>query len=650
MSRKKKVVFHSSFSRAKTGFGRNAREVLKYLYATGKYDVVEYGAGVRFSDENTKSTPWKSYGTLPQSDQELGSAAQDPSQLRMISYGSFNIDKVIELEKPDVYIGVEDIWGLSYCFDKPWWNVVNCAVWTTLDSVPILPTALENAPKIKNYWVWAGFAEREMKAKGFDVKTVHGVVPTRDFFPFNKESKTKLRSQFGLSNELIFGFVFRNQLRKLVGSLLEGFAEFKKKSKCNSKVLLHTHWGEGWPIEHIIKEHGLDPKDVLTTYFCAKCGSLDVKPFSGHGIDCRLCGAQKSCQNPSPNFGGTEEHMCQVYNLMDAYIHPITSGGLEMPIVEAMACALPVATVNYSCGEEFCKNKFVYDLSYTTYRELASYFIKASVSPASVATFMGRVKNNRELYARYGEQGCLWARDYFNPQRTFDFIEKFIDECPFVDPEKITTTKMAGDENYPLQDISDPTEWLIDMYDKILNMKEDKDSSGVKHWLSRLEAGLSRKQIYDFFVNTAKKENGKDKGTIEFKSLFKDNGRKRLAYVIPRSIGDCVISLSVLKALKNDYPDHDIYVGTEPSNFDVFYPFIGDLIAGIFPFDQRMDNCQILEGSSLHEGYVDIAFLPYVTTQKYANYVHNGLDKNLLQRTERDIVKDAEVDWTLQTR
>ena len=44
---RKKIVFQSDFSLAKTGFGRNAKTILKYLYKTGKYDIVHYSCGMQ---------------------------------------------------------------------------------------------------------------------------------------------------------------------------------------------------------------------------------------------------------------------------------------------------------------------------------------------------------------------------------------------------------------------------------------------------------------------------------------------------------------------------------------------------------------------------------------------------------------------------
>ena len=193
-----------------------------------------------------------------------------PDQQRSASYGSILVDRAVKEFKPDVYIGIEDIWGFGDYHTKPWWNKVNTMIWTTLDSLPILPQAVDYAPKIKHYYVWASFAEKAMKELGYDhVKTLRGSLDTSVFHRFNDDDRQKLRNRFGLSDEFIVGFVFRNQLRKSVPNILDGFKMFLNQNP-NSKLLLHTHWSEGWDIPRLLEEKNIDSSKILTTYVCNK--------------------------------------------------------------------------------------------------------------------------------------------------------------------------------------------------------------------------------------------------------------------------------------------------------------------------------------------------------------------------------------------
>ena len=310
---KKKVLFQSDSALAKTGFGRNTKALLSYLYKTGKYDIVSYCCGNAYSTPALQRTPWKSIGTLPDDPNQQAQIGKDPGQARMASYGAYLIDQVIKQEKPDVYIPVQDIWGVDFAIDKPWFNEISSVIWTTLDSLPILPSAVEKAPKIKNYWIWSNFATKALHEKGHNhVKTVHGCLETDNFYRLDDEKRKQLRANNNISDDdYIVGFVFRNQLRKSVPNLMEGFKKFQKDVP-KSKLLLHTHWGEGWNIHKLADEHGVNKDDILTTYYCKSCYGYKVKPYVGQEQKCDLCGAEKSMGTTNVGGGVSESQLNEI--------------------------------------------------------------------------------------------------------------------------------------------------------------------------------------------------------------------------------------------------------------------------------------------------------------------------------------------------
>ena len=175
--RKKKVLFQSDVSLANTGFGKNARGVLTYLYNTDKYEIYHYCCGVTQDNQGLLRTPWQSIGALPADPRKLEEINRDPNTARLASYGSLGLDSIIKQIKPDVYIAVQDIWGIDFAIDRPWFKKIGSALWTTLDSLPILPTAVNAAKKVKNFWVWSKFAETALHEQGYDnVKTLHGAI------------------------------------------------------------------------------------------------------------------------------------------------------------------------------------------------------------------------------------------------------------------------------------------------------------------------------------------------------------------------------------------------------------------------------------------------------------------------------------------
>jgi glycosyltransferase involved in cell wall biosynthesis len=501
MERKKKIVLHSNSCLANTGFGRHMKFLLSYLFKTGKYDLVEYAAGAfNWSHDVCKSMPWKCYGAMPDNPREIDQFRNDPSKMQAIQYGEYNMNRVLETEKPDALIMLEDIWGMPY-FDKPWINKFPHVFWTPVDSLPLLKVFKEQKDKFGNLWVKAQFAKDALAEQGIESEYMPALIDHSDFIIFSENQKKEVRRKFGISDKtFIFGFVFRNQLRKLVGTLIEAFSIFKlKHPEIDCKLFLHTNWSEGWRIPEFLERFGVKRDDVLTTYVCSSCKDVTVKPFFGQEMNCQNCKSEKRVNTTNVSVGVEEKELCGLYNICDAYIHPATSGGFEMPVLEALFCGLPTATTNYAYGTNFTVNPEVFPLDFSLYREHGSQFDKAQVLPSSIVEFMEKITSLTKT-ERYEKGLALrkWALENFDGDKICAKIEKFLDDLPFTD------------------------------YD--FSFSKDKDEKTVS--------------IEDL---------------IDTK-----NGKKRILYVEDGNLGDCVDSIAVLEELESKYPksEWDYYVST----------------------------------------------------------------------------------------
>ena len=632
MQRKKKVLIQTDFSLAKTGFGRNARALLKYLYSTNKYDLVHYSCGMTYDHPEFKKTPWKSVGSLPNNQQELDQLNRDPNLARMASYGAHLVDKVVNDEKPDVYLAVQDIWGVDFAIEKSWFNKISSVIWTTLDSLPILQSAITNAPKIKNYWIWSNFATKAMHKLGYShVKTLHGCLEDKDFYRLSDFERNQLRKKNNIPQDaFIIGFVFRNQLRKSVPNLLQGYTLWKKQNPeiKNTYLLLHTHWGEGWNIHKLAQEIGVNPQEILTTYVCKNCGEYEVKTFTGQDLNCKYCGAEKSQITTNVGLGVTETQLNEIYNFMDVYCHPFTSGGQEIPIQEAKLTELITLVTNYSCGEEMCEIEAnSLPLEWNEYREHGTEFIKASTYPESIAKQLNIVyKMQPHKRLEMGKKAREWTITNFGVKNIGKTLEEFIDSQPFVDWSKVNENPEDKKDPYvQVPEIIDDADWLIFMYHNILKMKNiDRNDSGHQYWMSELSKGAKRQDIENYFRNVALKENEKNK-QVKFEDLLDANDKGRVIYVIPESAGDVFLSTALFKSIKDRYPEFSLYVATKPQYKDILdgNPYVHRWLE----YNPIMDNLIWLEGNNQHNGYFDIAYLPYTCTQRNLNYLHNGLDK-----------------------
>jgi glycosyltransferase involved in cell wall biosynthesis len=631
VSRKKKIVYQSDFSLAKTGFGRATKALLKYLYNTGKYEIVNYACGLQYSNPELKKTPWKSVGALPDNPQEIEQLNRDPNVARLASYGAHYLDRVIQEEKPDVYIAVQDIWGIDFAIEKKWFDKINSVLWTTLDSLPILPTAVEKAPKIKNYWIWSNFATKALHELGHNhVETMHGPIETESFFRLQDIKRKELRAKYNIPQEaFIIGFVFRNQLRKSVPNLLEGYALWKRSNPQikNTFLLLHTHWSEGWNIHKLAKEYNIDFREILTTYICKNCGNYEIKPFHGQDVNCRFCGSEKSQTTTNVGIGVTEDQLNEVYNLMDVYCHPFTSGGQEIPIQEAKLTELITLVTNYSCGEEMCEDEAgSLDLEWTEYREHGTEFIKASTKPNSIAKQINKVYNMSPTKRKeIGQKAREWTIQNYSVETIGKKIEAFIDSSPEVNYD-FSLKEEEKDQYAQVPNIENNSEWLTYLYHNILKMKHvDQNDDGHKYWMQEFSKGAKRQDIENYFRNVDAQENQKNK-KIEFEDLLdKDDKGKRILYVMPESIGDIYMSTALFENIKKQYPEYNLYVSVKPEYFEILQgnPYIHKLLQ----YTPQMDQLLWLEGAGDHSGYFEIAFLPFAGTQRFLDYVHNGKTK-----------------------
>ena len=622
---RKKILFHSNFCRAFTGFGKNKKNILRYLYNTGKYELIELANGKQWNDPQCAAMPWKCFGAMPNPTSMRG---MNDTQKRAEGYGSSAVDRAVKEFKPDVYIGMEDIWAFRDYHQKPWWNKINTMVWTTLDSLPILPQAVEYASKTKNYFVWASFAEKAMNEMGYDnVKTLRGSLDHKNFFRLSDEDRSELRGFHNLEDEFIIGFVFRNQLRKSVPNILDGFKLFKDSNPdSKAKLLLHTHWSEGWNIGNLLKEKGIDQSDILTTYVCKNCGAYHITNFRGQEKDCNTCGGKKSVNTTNTRDGVTEEQLNEIYNLMDVYCHPFTSGGQEIPIQEAKLTELVTLVTNYSCGEDNCTEESGgLPLEWNEYREPGTQFIKASTCPRSILEQLQKTydmsESNREVLGKKARQ---WAIDNFSIEVIGKQLENILDNMPEVDYDYDSSHRKMNPDYTPEEGLK-VDKFLIDIHKNILDEEIDHNSQSFKHWLSKLNAGEKAFSILNHFKKIAIDHNNKNSKPSLDDLLGEEDRDYRIAIVIPDSDTDVLLINSLLKEFKKTYEDYNIYVFTKPDN----YQYIEDnpYLFKILPYTPELEDSLGMEGVSQNNGLFEMVFYPNTTTQKNLGFTHNGKDK-----------------------
>lgn len=633
-----RILLQTNPTALKTGLAENAKTLLKYLWKTGRYDIAHYWTqGTSVMDPRLSLTPWKSFGCIPADQNLINQLNSDPQLQRNASYGAYNIDAVVKEWKPTIWIGSDDAWAFptSDYADKPWFKQINSIQHITIDSVPVLDLAFEQAKRAKHYVTWARFAELEMKrvrpGSGTDhVTSIYGAMDVDLFSPITEGEKASIRKQFGIApDSFVFLFVGRNQLRKSFVRVMEAFSHFKRENpSIKAQLYFHTSFSEkgaGWDIPKMAAFYGLTGNDILCTYSCKVCNRWWVRPYGGEDIDCPHCAAQKSGITVNIQQGVSAHEMKYVYGIADACVSAFTSGGQEYHNVQSLLCGKPLACTNYSCGEDFCTSvtePFIYPLKYHVYEEMGTNFLKASTDTRDIAAFMRSVTRapRREL-EEIGVRSRDWAIKTFGIETVGAKWEAMFNKMPLVDWGSIVLTGGADkNEGYPMPTtITSDSEWIKDLYRNVLNMNVADSDDGLLHWCAKLVAGMKREPIYDYFISVARQENAKNKPPVDFGSMLDETGRKRGLFVIKESIGDVAMCTALFRSFHQENPNTDLYVATEPKYAEVLVG--NEDIHKVLPYHPTLEQELLMIGQGNGKRFFDVFYHPAIQTQRLLAYL-----------------------------
>ncbi len=104
-----------------------------------------------------------------------------------------------------------------------------------------------------------------------------------------------------------------------------------------------------------------------------------------------------------------------------------------------------------------------------------------------------------------------------------------------------------------------------------------------------------------------------------------DSKNTKLLFIVPESAGDIFLATSLLKSLKDLYDPVDIYFACKDEYKDILKnnPYILKTIS----YHPIMESQIHMEGTGEWNGLFDISIMATVLTQRYLNYLNNGLGK-----------------------
>lgn len=359
---KKRLFIANDSSFIPSGYGVYGKEILSRLHNSGKYEVAELGCYATESDNRIHNIPWKFYPNAVNSDDpNIGKYKENGVN----QFGAWRFNRCILDFKPHIVFDVRDYWMSAYQEHSPYRRFFNWVIMPTVDSAPQKLEwyyTFKNADIVVPYTEWA---RSTLQAGGngqinlFNKSANAGINP-EEFFPIADKVSHK-KKYFG-ENVNIIGSVMRNQKRKLIPDLMHVFRKYLDTLKGTDQydktfLYLHTSYPEenGWNIPELLLEHGICDKTYFS-YKCRLCNKFFPAKFSGPLSQCKHCGNHNAAVFCSVANGVDTHDLNEIYNLFDIYIQYAICEGFGMPQVEAAACGLPVASVDYSAMTEIVES------------------------------------------------------------------------------------------------------------------------------------------------------------------------------------------------------------------------------------------------------------------------------------------------------
>lgn len=363
--RKKRILMCNESSVLSTGYATYGLEVLKRLYATGKYELAELATYGHINDKKAKSLPWKQYPVVPPDNRpDLIELYNSKSENQ---WGAWCFEDVCIEFQPDIVFDIRDPWMVNYQCTSPARKYFKHALMPTVDSMPQeekwLPIYTQ-ADAIFSYCDWGG--KELCKQTNNKIKYMGTASPAFDVKNYEHLEKSTAKKMLGFrSDDLVLGTVMRNQVRKLYPDLFKAFRKFldeqeraplytnESKRSLGERALLYVHcqWPDvGWNIPSLLKEFCLGNK-VLFNYYCLNCKKVYASYFQDGQTICKYCG-EDTAVLPGIKTGVSPKALNHIYAAMDLYVQYANCEGFGMPMVEAAASGTPICATNYSAMED----------------------------------------------------------------------------------------------------------------------------------------------------------------------------------------------------------------------------------------------------------------------------------------------------------
>jgi hypothetical protein len=336
----------------------------------------------------------------------------------------------------------------------------------------------------------------------------------------------------------------RNQKRKLLADIMIAFRKYLETLKQNNQtelyekthLYLHTSYPEdaGWDLPNLLLEYNLLDRTYIS-YICRNCNHFFPSKFQNSITTCHNCN-KNAATISGPSYGVNTEQLNKVYNLFDLFVQYAICEGFGMPQIEAAACGLQIASVDYSAMSEIVTKLDGYKIPVIRmFREMETNADRAY--PDIDATVQIMYDHFVNTATEMKAENSTKIRQKCIDQFTWDNVYKVWEECfdsinvnskqPWVAPASTVDTSIRVPDNL------DHREFVEFVVGNIINDNSLVDTAAVQCLIRDLHSGLvgkngsisaiERNQVINILENHLNNKIACEKMRTEPQSIMKED-------------------------------------------------------------------------------------------------------------------------------
>jgi len=518
MSNKKlKILMCSEASFLSSGFGTYAKEILKRLHDTGKYEIAEFASYGKVNDPKDINIRWRYYANAVDDKdprhKEYNSSAEN-------QFGRWRFERVLLDFRPDVVFDVRDYWMNSYQQFSPLRPFYHWILMPTVDSAPQQEEWIDTFLHADAIFTYSDFGrDTLLQQSNNKINYIDTTSPGVDLKTFNIiNNRNLLRNSLGIdSSAFIVGSVMRNQKRKLMPELFSAFKQLLNKLEAENNPIgektylyLHTSYPDaGWDLPQLLKEYKVGNR-VLFTYNCKNCSHFCSSLYQHPVAFCPRCG-QKSMSMPNVSSGVTSQVLAAIMNTFDMYVQYAICEGFGMPQVEAAACGVPIASVNYSAMNDVVHKLNGYPIQIKqAFKELETKAIRVYPDNDHLVKILYDYLNMPEVLKNQKRfETRKLTENYYNWDLIASKWEKYFDNI------QLKGLQGKWDENLPTMTTIDSIPENINNYYDLLTHIVSKHMPNHQIASSMVMLNMMRDLDYGFSINGMSTDSYNIKKTLD---------------------------------------------------------------------------------------------------------------------------------------